>query len=91
MSLPVAVANAEWAQTGGNAGKSGGHVELGQALGVLMVLDEYAQCLERGLVVEFNLTILQIAGATLRRSLLLASHGVKLARPAQRTLEANLA
>src|SRR5687767_5404864 len=32
MSLPVAVANAEWAQAGGNAGKSGGHLELGQAL-----------------------------------------------------------
>ena len=33
MSLPVAVANSEWAQAGGNAAKSGGHVELGQALG----------------------------------------------------------
>lgn len=33
MSLPVAVANTEWSQTGGNAGKSGGHLELGQALG----------------------------------------------------------
>ena len=32
MSLPVAVANADWAQSGGSATKSGGHVELGQAL-----------------------------------------------------------
>ncbi len=32
MSLPAAVANADWAQSGGSAGKSGGHVELGQAL-----------------------------------------------------------
>ena len=32
MSLPVAVANAEWTQAGGNAAKSGGHVELGVAL-----------------------------------------------------------
>ena len=34
MSLPVAVANSEWAQPGGNAAKSGGHYELGQALGL---------------------------------------------------------
>jgi outer membrane protein assembly factor BamB len=33
MSLPLAVANGDWAQAGGSAGKSGGHVELGQALG----------------------------------------------------------
>ena len=38
MSLPLAVANAEWAQSGGNAGKSGGHVELGQALGAAFAI-----------------------------------------------------
>ena len=32
MSLPVAVANPDWTQSGGSAGKAGGHVELGQAL-----------------------------------------------------------
>ena len=34
MSLPAAVANEEWAQSGGNAAKSVGHVALGTALGV---------------------------------------------------------
>ncbi len=33
-SLPVAVANADWSQSGGNASKSLGHVELGQSLGL---------------------------------------------------------
>ncbi|MFP5330589.1 MAG: PQQ-binding-like beta-propeller repeat protein [Alphaproteobacteria bacterium] len=33
MSLPAPVANSEWAQRGGNASKSMGHVELGSALG----------------------------------------------------------
>jgi outer membrane protein assembly factor BamB len=32
-SLPEATANAEWAQSGGNAAKSMGHLALGQALG----------------------------------------------------------
>src|SRR5436190_2323772 len=34
MSLPAAVTNDSWAQSGGNASKSVGHVSLGQALGV---------------------------------------------------------
>jgi outer membrane protein assembly factor BamB len=34
MSLPAAVTNDSWAQSGGNANKSVGHVSLGQALGV---------------------------------------------------------
>ena len=34
MSLPAAVANVSWAQSGGNAQKSVGHVALGNALGV---------------------------------------------------------
>src|SRR4029453_358473 len=34
MSLPAAVANTEWAQSGGNARKSVGHVALGTSLGV---------------------------------------------------------
>ena len=34
MSLPAAVANDSWAQSGGNARKSVGHVALGNALGV---------------------------------------------------------
>jgi outer membrane protein assembly factor BamB len=34
MSLPAAVTNDSWAQSGGNASKSVGHVTLGQALGV---------------------------------------------------------
>jgi outer membrane protein assembly factor BamB len=34
MALPEAVANAEWAQSGGNATKSMGHVALGTSLGV---------------------------------------------------------
>ncbi|MFL6747302.1 MAG: PQQ-binding-like beta-propeller repeat protein [Sphingomicrobium sp.] len=34
MSLPAAVTNDSWAQSGGNANKSMGHVSLGQALGV---------------------------------------------------------
>jgi len=34
MSLPAAVTNDSWAQSGGNARKSVGHVTLGQALGV---------------------------------------------------------
>ena len=38
MSLPVAVANTEWTQTGGSAAKSGGHFELGQALGNLFAV-----------------------------------------------------
>ncbi|HET9459427.1 MAG TPA: PQQ-binding-like beta-propeller repeat protein [Sphingomicrobium sp.] len=33
MTLPAPVANSEWAQRGGNASKSMGHVELGTALG----------------------------------------------------------
>lgn len=33
MTLPAAVANSEWAQSGGNAAKSVGHVALGNALG----------------------------------------------------------
>ena len=33
MSLPEPVANTEWAQAGGNASKSLGHVALGNALG----------------------------------------------------------
>ena len=33
-ALPSPVANEEWAQSGGNATKSMGHLELGQALGV---------------------------------------------------------
>ncbi len=33
-ALPVATANEDWAQSGGNATKSMGHLELGQALGV---------------------------------------------------------
>lgn len=33
MSLPPAVANTEWSQSGGNAAKSMGHVALGNALG----------------------------------------------------------
>jgi outer membrane protein assembly factor BamB len=33
-SLPAAVANSDWGQSGGNASKSMGHVELGQSLGV---------------------------------------------------------
>ena len=32
-SLPAAIANEEWGQSGGNAAKSMGHVELGQSLG----------------------------------------------------------
>ena len=32
-SLPVPTANTEWAQAGGNAAKSMGHLELGQSLG----------------------------------------------------------
>ena len=34
MSLPAAAANEAWAQSGGNASKSVGHVALGQSLGV---------------------------------------------------------
>ena len=34
MELPAAVANTEWAQSGGNARKAVGHVALGNALGV---------------------------------------------------------
>jgi outer membrane protein assembly factor BamB len=34
MSLPAAVANDSWAQSGGNARKSVGHLALGQSLGV---------------------------------------------------------
>ena len=34
MSLPAAAANDSWAQSGGNASKSVGHVALGQSLGV---------------------------------------------------------
>jgi outer membrane protein assembly factor BamB len=34
MTLPAAVTNDSWAQSGGNANKSVGHVSLGQALGV---------------------------------------------------------
>jgi outer membrane protein assembly factor BamB len=34
MTLPAAVANDSWAQSGGNANKSVGHVALGQSLGV---------------------------------------------------------
>jgi outer membrane protein assembly factor BamB len=34
MSLPAATANETWAQSGGNANKSVGHVALGQSLGV---------------------------------------------------------
>jgi len=34
MTLPAAVANESWAQSGGNANKSVGHVSLGQSLGV---------------------------------------------------------
>jgi outer membrane protein assembly factor BamB len=34
MTLPAAVTNASWAQSGGNANKSVGHVSLGQSLGV---------------------------------------------------------
>ena len=34
MNLPAAVANDSWAQSGGNARKSVGHVTLGQSLGV---------------------------------------------------------
>jgi outer membrane protein assembly factor BamB len=34
MSLPAAVTNDSWAQSGGNARKSVGHVSLGQSLGV---------------------------------------------------------
>ena len=33
-ALPAATANEDWAQSGGNATKSMGHLELGQALGV---------------------------------------------------------
>jgi hypothetical protein len=33
MNLPAAVANTEWAQSGGNAQKSMGHLALGSALG----------------------------------------------------------
>jgi len=33
MTLPAAVANTEWAQSGGNASKSMGHVALGNSLG----------------------------------------------------------
>ena len=34
MSLPAAITNESWEQSGGNANKSVGHVSLGQALGV---------------------------------------------------------
>ncbi|MEP7315418.1 MAG: PQQ-binding-like beta-propeller repeat protein [Sphingomicrobium sp.] len=34
ITLPAAVANEDWAQSGGNASKSVGHVALGQSLGI---------------------------------------------------------
>ena len=34
MTLPAAVTNDSWAQSGGNANKSVGHLGLGQSLGV---------------------------------------------------------